>query len=438
MKYFALRAAVIVCLVFSTTPGLALAQSSDGGGRGNRSYGLNSEAQAAVAALGDASVEALSIPVLLGVELSDLTKNFGDPRDGGTRTHEGLDILAPEGTPIASPTDAVVIRAGDGSDSGLYVRTMNPGGESFVYMHLISVGSGIQTGTVLKRGDIIGFVGNTGNASGGPAHLHFEIRKNGATDPYPRLTQTFTLAERMQGVEQALLKGGVNYAAIYASRFHATFDAARAQGIPVPPVILTALDSAPVPTSPVVPGVQLANTSIVFGGNNARIVELQKFLINATSGSESARLARAGATGYFGSITEAALIEYQRSAALAPTGVVDTATYTQIFALTNQGDTSETLPEGEVENGGGTTPSGFTFTRDLEVGMSGEDVRELQKFLNTHGSAIAPSDAGSPGNETDYFGSLTRAALARYQASVGITPAVGYFGPITRAAIASL
>src|SRR3990167_9648538 len=161
---------ILMCALFVSVlaqPDLLLAQSYedtndyDGwrGGR-SRSYGLGDAGRANIAALGDVRVEALPIPVLLGVELSNLTKNFGDPRDGGTRTHEGLDMLAPEGTPIASHTDAVVVRTGDGSGSGLFVRTVNPGGESFVYMHLVSIASNIQEGSVVKRGDVIGFVGN--------------------------------------------------------------------------------------------------------------------------------------------------------------------------------------------------------------------------------------------------------------------------------------
>src|SRR3990167_5161502 len=161
-----IAACAIVILCATSLPVPLLAQSYDDndydgwrGGR-SRSYGLGDQGRANIAALGDVRVEALPIPVLLGVELSHLTKNFGDPRDGGTRTHEGLDMLAPEGTPIASPTDAVVVRTGNGSGSGLFVRTVNPGGESFVYMHLVSIASNIQEGSVVKRGDVIGFVGN--------------------------------------------------------------------------------------------------------------------------------------------------------------------------------------------------------------------------------------------------------------------------------------
>src|SRR3990167_3062150 len=212
LRMIAACAFVAVFGLFSVLPAPLSAQSYDddydgwGGGR-SRSYGLGDEGRANIAALGDTRVEALPIPVLLGVELSNLTKNFGDPRDGGARTHEGLDMLAPEGTPIASPTEAVVIRIGEDDGSGIYVRTANPGGESFVYMHLVSVADDLERGDALERGDLIGFVGNTGNASGGPAHLHFEIRKDGAHDPYPRLTHTFTLEERMSALEEALERG---------------------------------------------------------------------------------------------------------------------------------------------------------------------------------------------------------------------------------------
>ena len=72
------------------------------------------------------------------------------------------------------------------------------------------------------------------------------------------------------------------------------------------------------------------------------------------------------------------------------------------------------------------------FSRNLNVGSSGQDVLALQKFLNANGFTITASGQGSPGNETMLFGSLTRAALARFQAANGISPAVGYFGPITR------
>lgn len=77
----------------------------------------------------------------------------------------------------------------------------------------------------------------------------------------------------------------------------------------------------------------------------------------------------------------------------------------------------------------------FTFTRDLKLGVTGIDVKNLQIFLNTHGYTVATAGAGSLGQETLYFGPATQAALIRYQKANNITPAVGYFGTITRASV---
>ncbi|HYD93214.1 MAG TPA: M23 family metallopeptidase [Candidatus Paceibacterota bacterium] len=160
--------------------------------RSSRRRGISSSVQRKINQLGDDAVENLPIPILLGVTRNSLTRNFGDPRDGGSRSHEGLDIMASRGAYIVSPTDAVVIRTGKSSSAGTYVYTANPGDETFVYMHLDDIADGIKVGTVLKPGDLIGYVGNTGNAAGGPPHLHFEIRDGRrAEDPYPRLTGSF-------------------------------------------------------------------------------------------------------------------------------------------------------------------------------------------------------------------------------------------------------
>jgi hypothetical protein len=73
--------------------------------------------------------------------------------------------------------------------------------------------------------------------------------------------------------------------------------------------------------------------------------------------------------------------------------------------------------------------------RDLETGDRGTDVQALQILLNYLGYQLANEGPGSPGNETDFFGALTRGAVIRYQQENNITPAIGYFGPITRASI---
>lgn len=74
------------------------------------------------------------------------------------------------------------------------------------------------------------------------------------------------------------------------------------------------------------------------------------------------------------------------------------------------------------------------FTRNLKLGNSGAEVMDVQKFLNANGAQIAATGAGSPGNETSYFGAKTKAAVAAWQAANGISPTAGYWGPLTRAA----
>lgn len=92
--------------------------------------------------------------------------------------------------------------------------------------------------------------------------------------------------------------------------------------------------------------------------------------------------------------------------------------------------------------GGSTTPSTgvgcYAFTRTHQQGDSGGEVMWIQQFLNSHGAQIAATGAGSPGNETSYFGALTKAAVAKWQAANGVSPAAGYWGPITRAKVAAV
>ncbi len=79
----------------------------------------------------------------------------------------------------------------------------------------------------------------------------------------------------------------------------------------------------------------------------------------------------------------------------------------------------------------------FMFLNNLFLGMTNPDVKELQKYLNTHGYPVAPSGPGSSGNETTKFGALTKAALIKFQIAKNIKPAVGFFGPITRGVVNS-
>ena len=77
----------------------------------------------------------------------------------------------------------------------------------------------------------------------------------------------------------------------------------------------------------------------------------------------------------------------------------------------------------------------YYFKRNLKAGNTGADVKKLQIFLNTHGFKVATKGAGSPGKETNFFGSATRNAIMKFQKANKIKPVNGLFGPLTRAAI---
>ncbi len=129
--------------------------------------------------------------------------NFADPRDGGTRSHEGVDIIAKLGQAIYAVTDGIVeVRAvdyGTGSTavtkSGNYVRVYLQDGSGMytMYGHMSAFGPGIAavagTRVPVTMGQIIGYVGDTGNPGPGNYHLHFEYHPTGgaAVDPVPHL-----------------------------------------------------------------------------------------------------------------------------------------------------------------------------------------------------------------------------------------------------------
>ena len=116
-----------------------------------------------------------------GVSFSD---TFGAPRGNG-RTHKGVDMFAATGTPVVAVVSGSVFFQSD-TLGGLAAYVQGNDGNTYYYAHLNDYVGG---GRSVSGGELIGRVGNTGDASGGPSHLHFEIRPGGpngiAIDPTP-------------------------------------------------------------------------------------------------------------------------------------------------------------------------------------------------------------------------------------------------------------
>lgn len=130
----------------------------------------------------------LPLPVA-GVSPAALRDTWGAARDSG-RTHEGIDIFAPRGIPVMSTTRGMVLRVGQNRLGGNVVWIFGPGGQRHYYAHLDRFGD-LQPGDFVMPGDIVGYVGNTGNARGTPPHLHYGVYTSGAgaINPFPLLRQ---------------------------------------------------------------------------------------------------------------------------------------------------------------------------------------------------------------------------------------------------------
>ncbi len=131
--------------------------------------------------------------------LTTFDSSFGEPRSEG-RSHEGNDLFAPKMSPVYAVLDGTVTKVGDSGRAGYHVFLVHEGGWESWYMHLnddtpgtddgrggeeLAFAPGIEVGASVVAGQIIGYVGNSGNAAGGSAHTHLEIHHGGAAvDPF--------------------------------------------------------------------------------------------------------------------------------------------------------------------------------------------------------------------------------------------------------------
>jgi murein DD-endopeptidase MepM/ murein hydrolase activator NlpD len=129
-----------------------------------------------------------SLPVPVeGVERGGLRDTWGAARSEGRR-HEGIDIFAPRGTQVLSATHGVVLYRGWNRLGGKTVTLLGPGGYRHYYAHLDQYDEP-DNGDWVEPGEVLGYVGDTGNAAGTPPHLHYGVYApgTGAINPYPLL-----------------------------------------------------------------------------------------------------------------------------------------------------------------------------------------------------------------------------------------------------------
>jgi len=116
----------------------------------------------------------LLIPVQ-GMSAERLHDTFNAARSGG-RVHDAIDIHAPLGTPVLAVNDGMIIKLHSGARGGTSLYHLDSDGRTrYYYAHLSAYAEGIHEGVPVKKGQVIGYVGDTGNAQPGDYHLHFAI-----------------------------------------------------------------------------------------------------------------------------------------------------------------------------------------------------------------------------------------------------------------------
>ncbi|MGH7859496.1 MAG: murein hydrolase activator EnvC family protein [Candidatus Binatia bacterium] len=115
------------------------------------------------------------------------SNDWGAPRGGGSRRHQGNDLMAAAGTPIVAPVSGTVTRWRNGGNGGISLYLWGNDNNEYYFAH--NTRNVAPAGSKVSAGQQVATVGNTGNARGGAPHLHFEIHPGGggAINPYPSL-----------------------------------------------------------------------------------------------------------------------------------------------------------------------------------------------------------------------------------------------------------
>jgi murein DD-endopeptidase MepM/ murein hydrolase activator NlpD len=115
-------------------------------------------------------------------------QGWGAPRDGGRRRHQGIDLLAPAGTPLVAVADGRITRASNVERGlgGITLWLRDRAGTSYYYAH--NQRNLARVSQQVRRGQVIALVGDSGNARGGPPHLHFQLHPGGGLPVNPDAT----------------------------------------------------------------------------------------------------------------------------------------------------------------------------------------------------------------------------------------------------------
>lgn len=117
----------------------------------------------------------LVLPVA-GADPARVPDSFDAPRDGGSRRHNAIDIMAPKGTPVLAADDGEVLRMSTSRLGGITAYTTDPERRFvYYYAHLDGYHPRLEQGMRIARGDTLGYVGTTGNAPASAPHLHFQV-----------------------------------------------------------------------------------------------------------------------------------------------------------------------------------------------------------------------------------------------------------------------
>lgn len=124
---------------------------------------------------GELATRGLLVPVQ-GIGRQQLHDTFGEPRGGGARAHQALDIMAPRNTPVLAVEDGKIAKLFTSDQGGLTIYQFDPSETyAYYYAHLDRYTDGLKEGQTVRKGQVIGYVGTTGNAGPDSPHLHFAI-----------------------------------------------------------------------------------------------------------------------------------------------------------------------------------------------------------------------------------------------------------------------